>query len=348
MSDAQPRLGNSLKPPNPAWLAKVSEPALEPDLPIVDPHHHLWERGDMIYMYRDLLEDLQAGHNIVSTVFIDCRSMYRKEGPTEMRPLGETEFVNGVAAMFASGSYGASRACAGIVSYADLRLGAKAREVLEAQVAAGNGRFRGIRYATGWDKHGEIRPTHTNPPQGLMADKTWREGFAQLGKLGLTFDAWLYHPQLGELGELAGAFPDTAIILDHVGGPLGYGPYGSRHKEEFAAWKASMAELCRHANVTVKVGGLGMPMGWFDFYDRPAPPTSQMLADAFKPWVETCIELFGAERCMFESNFPVDKITSSYSVLWNAFKRLAAKASAAEKKALFSGTAARVYKIALT
>ncbi|MBN9487794.1 MAG: amidohydrolase family protein [Alphaproteobacteria bacterium] len=347
MSDAQPRLGNSLKPPNPAWLAKVSEPALEPDLPIVDPHHHLWERGDMIYMYRDLLEDLQAGHNIVSTVFIDCRSMYRKEGPTEMRPLGETEFVNGVAAMFASGSYGASRACAGIVSYADLRLGAKAREVLEAQVAAGNGRFRGIRYATGWDKHGEIRPTHTNPPQGLMADKTWREGFAQLGKLGLTFDAWLYHPQLGELAELAGAFPDIAIILDHVGGPLGYGPYGSRHKEEFAAWKASMATLARHANVTVKVGGLGMPMGWFDFYDRPAPPTSQMLADAFKPWVETCIELFGAERCMFESNFPVDKITSSYSVLWNAFKRLAAKASAAEKKALFSGTAARVYKLAL-
>jgi predicted TIM-barrel fold metal-dependent hydrolase len=348
MSDAQPRLGNSLKPPNPAWLAKVSEPALEPDLPIVDPHHHLWERGDMIYMYRDLLEDLQAGHNIVSTVFIDCRSMYRKEGPTEMRPLGETEFVNGVAAMFASGSYGASRACAGIVSYADLRLGAKAREVLEAQVAAGNGRFRGIRYATGWDKHGEIRPTHTNPPQGLMADKTWREGFAQLGKLGLTFDAWLYHPQLGELGELASAFPDIAIILDHVGGPLGYGPYGSRHKEEFAAWKASMTELSRRANVTVKVGGLGMPMGWFDFYDQPAPPTSQMLADAFKPWVETCIELFGAERCMFESNFPVDKITSSYSVLWNAFKRLAAKASAAEKKALFSGTAARVYKIALT
>ena len=348
MSDAQPRLGNSLAPPNPAWLAKVNEPALEPDLPIVDPHHHLWERGDMIYMYRDLLEDLQAGHNIVSTVFIDCRSMYRKEGPTEMRPLGETEFVNGVAAMFASGSYGAPRACAGIVSYADLRLGAKAREVLEAQIAAGNGRFRGIRYATGWDKHEEIRRTHTNPPQGLMADKAWREGFAQLGKLGLTFDAWLYHPQLGELADLAGTFPDTAIILDHVGGPLGYGPYSSRHKEEFAAWKASMAGLSRHANVTVKVGGLGMPMGWFDFYDRPAPPTSQMLADAFKPWVETCIELFGAERCMFESNFPVDKITSSYSVLWNAFKRLAAKASAAEKKALFSGTAARVYKLALT
>ena len=347
MTNAQSRLGNSLTPPDPEWLAKVSEPALEPDLPIVDPHHHLWERGDMIYMYRDLLEDLQAGHNVVATVFVDCRSMYRKEGPTEMRPIGETEFVNGVAAMFASGSYGARRACAGIVSYADLRLGARAREVLEAQIAAGNGRFRGIRYATGWDRHEEIRRTHTNPPQGLMADKTWREGFAQLGKLGLTFDAWLYHPQLGELADLAGAFPDTAIVLDHVGGPLGYGPYASRHAEEFAAWKTSMAELAKRPNVAVKVGGLGMPMGWFDFYDRPSPPGSQMLADAFRPWVDTCIELFGAERCMFESNFPVDKVTSSYAVLWNAFKRLAAKASAAEKTALFSGTAARVYKLAL-
>jgi len=347
MTNAQSRLGNSLAPPDPEWLAKVSEPALEPDLPIVDPHHHLWERGDMIYMYRDLLADLQAGHNVVATVFVDCRSMYRKQGPTEMRPIGETEFVNGVAAMFASGSYGSPRACAGIVSYADLRLGARARQVLEAQMAAGNGRFRGIRYATGWDSHEEIRRTHTNPPQGLMADKTWREGFAQLGELGLTFDAWLYPPQLGELADLAGAFPDTAIVLDHVGGPLGYGPYASRHEEEFAAWKASMAKLAKRPNVAVKVGGLGMPMGWFDFYDRPSPPSSQMLADAFRPWVDTCIELFGAERCMFESNFPVDKVTSSYGVLWNAFKRLAAKASAAEKTALFSGTAARVYKLAL-
>jgi len=343
---AAPRLGNSLAPPNPAWLAKVTEEALEPALPIVDPHHHLWERGDMVYMYRDLQADCQAGHNIVSTVFIDCRSMYRKQGPQEMRPIGETEFVNGVAAMYASGAFGSTRACEGIVSYADLRLGARAREVLEAQVRAGNGRFRGIRYATGWDRHEEIRRTHTNPPQGLMADKTWREGFAQLGKLGLTFDAWLYHPQLGELGDLAGAFPDVSIILDHVGGPLGYGPYASRHKEEFAAWKKSMGELARRPNVSVKVGGLGMPMGWFDFYARPAPPTSQMMADAFRPWVETCIELFGASRCMFESNFPVDKVTSSYVVLWNAFKRIVAKASAADKAALFAGTAARVYKLA--
>jgi len=342
---ATPRLGNTL-PPNPEWVAKLGEPALEPDLPIVDPHHHLWHREDgQLYLLPDLLADTNTGHNIVATVYIDCRSMYRKDGPQEMRPIGETEFANGAAAMSASGGYGNMRACAGIVSYADLRLGARAREVLEAHVVAGNGRFRGIRYATGWDADAAIRRTHTNPPHGIMADKTWREGFAQLGKLGLTFDAWLYHPQLAELGELAGAFPETAIILDHVGGPLGYGPYAGRHDEAFATWKKSMAELSKRSNVVVKVGGLGMPMGWFDFYQRPGPPSSQMLADAFKPWVETCVELFGAERCMFESNFPVDKITSGYGILWNAFKRLSSGASAAEKTALFSGTALRVYRL---
>ncbi len=343
---AMPKLGNTL-PPNPEWVAKLNEPALEPDLPIVDPHHHLWQREDgQLYLLPDLLADTGTGHNIVATVYIDCRSMYRKDGPPEMRPIGETEFANGVAAMSASGGYGNMRACAGIVSYADLRLGARAREVLEAHVVAGNGRFRGIRYATGWDADTAVRRTHTNPPPGIMADKTWREGFAQLGKLGLTFDAWLYHPQLGELGELAGAFPETSIILDHVGGPLGYGSYAGRHDAAFVAWKKSMAELAKRPNVTVKVGGLGMPMGWFDFYQRPAPPSSQMLADAFKPWVETCVELFGADRCMFESNFPVDKITSGYGVLWNAFKRLASGASAADKGALFAGTARRVYKLA--
>ena len=341
-----PRLGNTL-PPDPEWVARHSEPALEPELPIVDPHHHLWDRADgQLYLLPDLLADTGTGHNVVATVYVDCRSMYRKEGVQEMRPVGEVEFANGVAAMSASGRYGALRACAGIVSYADLRLGEKVRAVLEAEIVAGNGRFRGIRYATGWDPSEEIRRTHTNPPQGLMADRTWRDGFAQLGKLGLTFDAWLYHPQLGELADLAAAFPLTPIVLDHIGGPLGYGPYASRHDEAFAAWKRSMAELALQPNVAVKLGGLGMPMGWFDFYQRPQPPGSQMLADAFKPWIETCIELFGASRCMFESNFPVDKITSGYGVLWNAFKRLAASASAAEKTALFAGTARRVYGLA--
>jgi len=249
--------------------------------------------------------------------------------------------------MSASGIYGDLRACAAIVSHVDLRLGARAGAVFDAQIAAGNGRFVGIRYQTGLDKDPGIRATRTNPTPGLMADKTWREGFAELARRNLTFDAWAYHPQLAEVGDLAAAFPGTSIVLDHVGGPLGYASYASRHDEVFTTWKKSMTELARRPNISVKVGGLGMAMGWFDFYQRPSPPSSQMLADAFRPWVETCIYLFGAERCMFESNFPVDKITSGYGVLWNAFKRLAAKASAGEKTALFSGTAARVYRLDL-
>jgi L-fuconolactonase len=344
---APPTLGNVIDV-DPAWVAKVTEEALEPSLPIVDPHHHLWQRAGNDYMFHDLLADTRTGHNIVATVFVDCHSMYRKAGPPELRCVGETEFANGVAAMCASGLYGGLRACSAIVSHVDLRLGAKAGAVFDAQIAAGNGRFIGIRYQTGLDKDPGIRATRTNPTPGLMADKTWREGFRELDKRGLTFDSWTYHPQLAEVGDLAAAFPNTQIVLDHVGGPLGYASYASRHDEVFATWKKSMAELARRPNVTVKVGGLGMAMGWFDFYQRPSPPSSQMLADAFKPWVETCIELFGADRCMFESNFPVDKITSGYGVLWNAFKRLAAKASAAEKTALFSGTAARVYKLDLS
>ena len=341
---APPKLGNVIDV-DPAWVAKVMEEALEPGLPIVDPHHHLWQRAGNDYMFHDLLADTRTGHNVVATVFVDCHSMYRKEGPAELRCTGETEFANGVAAMSASGLYGNLRACAGIVSHVDLRLGAKAGAVFDAQIAAGNGRFKGIRHQTGWDADPGIRNSRTDPTPELTRDKSWREGFKELAKRNLTFDAWLYHPQIGEIADLADAFPDTPIILDHVGGPLGYAGYAGRHDEVRVAWKKSMTELAKRQNIVVKVGGLGMAMGWFDFYQRPMPPGSQELAEAFKPWVEACIELFGVNRCMYESNFPVDKITSGYGVLWNAFKRISAKASADEKKALFSATAARVYKL---
>ena len=337
-------LGNVIAP-NPEWVAKTTEPALEPELPIVDPHHHLWQRTGNDYLFHDLLADTQTGHNVVGTVFVDCHSMYRKEGPAELRCVGETEFANGVAAMSASGIYGNLRACKGIVSHVDLRLGAKAGPVFDAQIAAGNGRFKGIRHQTGWDADPGIRNSRTDPTPELTRDRTFREGFRELAKRDLTFDAWLYHPQLAEIAELADAFPNTSIVLDHCGGALGYAGYAGRHDAVRASWKQSMAELAKRRNITVKVGGLGMAMGWFDFYQRPSPPNSQQLADGFRPWVETCIELFGVDRCMFESNFPVDKITSGYGVLWNAFKRLAAKASADEKTALFSGTASRVYKL---
>jgi L-fuconolactonase len=330
-----------------AWVAKTKEPALEPDLPIVDPHHHLWDRPGSRYLLPELLADCNEGHNVVGTVFVECGAMFRKDGPEEMKAVGEVEFVNGVSAMSASGQYGKTKACDGIVGHAELRLGAKVRDVLEAQMQVAGRRFSGIRFSTGWDADTRVRRARTAPAPKLMSDKTWREGFAQLGKLGLTYDCWMYHPQIGEMADLASAFPDTVMVLDHVGGPLGFGPYAD-HKATFANWKKSMAELAKRPNMNIKLGGLGMVLGLYDFFDAPKPPSSETLARAYAPWIESCIELFGADRCMFESNFPVDKITSGFGVLFNAFKRIAAKASAAEKTALFSGTATRVYKLALT
>ncbi len=328
------------------WLAsQAREEILEPLLPIVDPHHHLWDRAGHRYLLDELLADTGSGHKVVATVFVDCVAFYRKAGPAELQPLGETEFANGVAAMAASGVYGDTQACAAIVSHADLTLGAAAREVLEAQIRAGNGRFRGIRHAGGWDASPEIRNSHTHPPEGLYGQAAFREGFAQLAPLGLSFEAWQYHPQLPDVIALARAFPQTSIILNHVGGPLGVGPYAGQTESVFARWKRDMVELARCPNVTVKLGGLGMRIGMFDLHLRDQPPSSQQIAQAWQPWMETCIEAFGADRCMFESNFPVDKITSGYAVLWNAFKRIAAGASADAKTALFSATASRVYRL---
>jgi L-fuconolactonase len=340
-----PKFGNVLDP-DLAWVAKTREPALEPDLPIVDPHHHLWDRPNNRYLLPDLLADCSEGHNVIGTVFVECGAMFRKDGPEPMKAVGEVEFVNGVAAMSASGQYGKTKACNGIVGHAELRIGAKVREVLEAQMQVAGRRFSGIRFSTCWDADTRVRRARTDPAHRLMYDKTWREGFAQLGKLGLSYDCWMYHPQIVEMADLAKDFPDQVMVLDHVGGPLGFGPYED-HKETFAHWKKAMAELAKHKNVNIKLGGLGMPLGLYEFFKQAAPASSEVLAKAYKPWIETCIELFGADRCMFESNFPVDKITGGFGVLFNAFKRLAAGCSAAEKTALFSGTATRVYKLAL-
>ena len=328
-----------------AWLARrPSEAALEPDLPIVDPHHHLWDtpaRGR--YLLPELLADTGGGHNIVSTVFLECQSMFRADGREEMRPVGEVEFVAGVAAMSASGQYGKTRVCEAIVGWADLMLGGRVREVLEALIAAGGGRFRGTRYGTSYDPGiaGKFvsRPI---PPQRLL-DAKFREGFAELGKLGLTFDSWHFHPQLPDLVDLAGAFPGTTIVLDHVGGVLGVGDYAGKRSEILPDWKRSIAALAALPNVNVKLGGLGMTSFGFGFHERETPPLSAELAAAWKPYIETCIEAFGPSRCMFESNFPPDKQSCGYTELWNAFKHITAGASVDEKRALYSGTAARVY-----
>ncbi len=326
------------------WLAQVSEPALEPHLPIVDSHHHLWDRPESRYMLADLLADI-GGHNVVATVFIECMSMYRAAGPEALRPIGETEFVNGIAAQSASGGFGGTRICAGIVGFADLTLGAAVDEVLEAHLAQAPDRFRGIRHAVGWDADPGVRNSHTNPPPRLMRDPAYRAGVARLAAHGLNFEAWLYHTQLDDLIDLARACPEVSIVLDHFGGPLGIGPYRDRRAEIYEAWKPRIAAIAECPNVTAKLGGLAMPINGFRWHKRPAPPDSEELAAAGRDYYLHAIDCFGPDRCMFESNFPVDKVSCGYTVLWNAFKRIAAGFSAGEKRALFHDTAARVYRL---
>jgi L-fuconolactonase len=323
----------------------MTESILEPELPICDPHHHLWDFPGSPYLLPELLADLETGHNVESTVFVECTAFYRADVPERMSFIGETEFVNGVAAMAASGRYGKLRACEGIVSRADLTEGAAVREVLEAHIAAGNGRFRGIRHAGAWDASSDVRVSHTKPPQGLYGTAKFREGFAQLEPLNLSFEAWQYHPQLAEVAALADAFPTTRIVLNHVGGPLGIGPYAAKRAAVFEAWARSVKELARRPNVYVKLGGLGMAICGFDFHKRATPPDSEALAAAWRPYLDTCIEAFGAKRGMFESNFPVDKVSCSYATLWNAFKRVAKDASATEKHWLFRDTARSFYRL---
>jgi L-fuconolactonase len=331
-----------------AWLARrPGEAALEPDLPIIDPHHHFWDtpqRGH--YFLPELLADIGGGHKIVATVFLECQAMYRRAGPAEMAPVGEVEFVNGIAAMSASGNYGPCRVAEAIIGHADLTIGARVRDVLEAEIAVGCGRFRGIRHGVAWDGSDAIgRFASRAVPPHQVRDPTFRAGFAQLGRLGLSFESWQYHPQLPDAIDLARAFPDTTIILNHVGGVLGVGPYSGHRQEILAGWKKDIGELAQCQNVNVKLGGIGMVSFGFDFHERDVPPASEELAAAWRQYIEPCIEAFGVNRCMFESNFPPDKQSCSYTELWNAFKRITAGASAAEKTALYSGTAVRVYRL---
>jgi len=338
---------NPFPPVRPDWLARHVEPIIEPNYPIVDPHHHLFDSPTWRYRFEEYLEDLDTGHNVVATVFAECGAMYKADGPRERRPIGETEFVTGVAAMSESGRYGPTRVCAGIVGHADLTLGDAVREVLEAHITAAGGRFRGIRHSTVYDASPAVRCTLHLPPSGLLGDAQFRRGLACLEPLGLSFDAWLYHTQLGELVELVRAFPNTTFILDHLSGILGIGPYTGRRDENFAAWKRDLCELARHPNVNLKIGGMGMHIFGFGFHERPMPPSSDDLVRVWRPFVETCIEAFGAQRCMFESNFPVDKTAYSYPVMWNAFKRFTQGVSDGEKAALLRETAIRVYRLEL-
>jgi len=333
--------------PREDWLAQRREDIIDAARPIVDPHHHLWDRGGQRYLIEELAADTGSGHNVIATVYVEARSMYRAGGPEAFRPVGEIEFANGAAAMSASGGYGPAASCAGIVGHVNLMLGEAARPVLEAEIAAGQGRFRGIRHSSAWDADPDVAHMYATRPKGLLLDSTFRKGFACLAPLGLSFDAWLFHPQIGELADLARAFPETRIVLDHCGGPVGIGSYANRREEIFPGWKASIRDAARCPNVVVKLGGLAMRLLGYDFHERPLPPSSEEAAAAWRPYIETCIEAFGPDRCMFESNFPPDKGQCSYQVIFNAFKRIAAPYSEAEKTALFSKTATDVYGLKL-
>ena len=336
-------------PTNKAWLDKTVEETLDPALPICDPHHHLWEfRHDRVahrYLLNDLLDDVNAGHNIVSTVFIECSAMYRQSGPEAMRVIGETEFVNGVAAMSASGLYGDCKIAVGIVGRANLKLGAAVGEVLDAQLVAGGGRFRGIRHQAARDVSDEIPMGRNKPDLHEYLGPTFRAGFGELAPRALSFEGWCYHAQIPDLTDLARAFPDTTIILNHFGGPLGIGPYAGKRDDRFEDWKRDVAALAGCPNVVAKLGGLNMELNGFGWHEQPAPPSSEALMQATRHYYEHTIEVFGTDRCMFESNFPVDMVTCSYNVLWNSFKRLTMSYSAADKAALFHDTATRVYRL---
>jgi predicted TIM-barrel fold metal-dependent hydrolase len=340
------------------WLAKaLPEPIIEPDLPIIDTHHHLWQRRaggargeswevpELRYLLEEFLADCATGHNIVGSVFLQCHSMYRKDGPAPMRPVGETEFVAGVAAMSDSGAYGKTKVAAGIVGFADLTAGDWVTPVLEAHIRAGGGRFRGVRHSCGYDPDPVIGNSAPDMQPGLYLRDDFRHGLKRLSALGLSLDAWGFHPQIPDITDLARAFPGTNIVMGHCGGPLGYGRHAGKRAEVFAEWKKNVAELAQCQNVTMKLGGMMMRLAALDYMALDRPPTSQELAEAWKPYVETCVELFGADRCMAESNFPVEKMGIGFAGLFNALKRICAGCSQSEKEAIFAGTARRVYRL---
>ena len=333
----------------PEWLSRRIEPALEPDLAIVDPHHHLWDLPvrPQRYFVDEFRQDLASGHNVISTVFVECHAMYRAAGPEDMRTVGEVEFANGQAAVSASGHYGRTRIAEGIVGFAPLGLGGAVEPVLEAMVRAAGPRFKGVRNSSVWHADPAARGSSANPPPDVLTNPSFIEGLGVLTRMGLTFDAWMYHTQLREIVEVARRVPGASIVLNHCGGTIGIGPYAGRRAETMAEWKVLMREVASCPNVRVKLGGLGMRLFGFGVHEGELPPSSEELAEVWRPHIETCIELFGPQRAMLESNFPVDKGSCSYGNLWNAFKRITAGCSADDKDRLYRRTAAETYKLRL-
>jgi L-fuconolactonase len=337
---------SAAKRPNEAWLARAQpEPPLEPGLPIVDPHVHLRDKGFRYFVEEYARDIAESGHAIEAMVYAEGHAMYRAGGPEHLKCVGETEFAVGMAAMGASGKYTSTRVAAGIVGFADLTLGERTREVLEAHVQAGNGRFRGVRQRAKWDPDPAVRGPICADGPGLFLTPEFGRGMTLLTAMGLSFDASVFHPQIGDVTALARAHPEANIVLIHSGSPVTHSSYAGRDAEVHAQWLASMKELAACPNVSVKLGGVLFSLGTFDPAAVETPPGSEFFADMWRPWTEPCIEVFGVERCMLSSNFPVDGASMRYGTLWNAFKRITAGCSADEKRQLYSGTARRVYRI---
>jgi L-fuconolactonase len=347
IASIQPTDFSRTQAPREAWLGLAPcEPALEPELSIVDTHMHLWRHQTGRYFAEDYERDVRdCGHEIEASVHIECRSMYRTEGPEHFKSVGETEFVAGMAAATAAARHTSSRIAAGIVGYADLLLHDRLDETLEAHIRAAGGRFRGIRQRAKWDADPAVRGPFGADAPGLLRRPEIRHGLAKLATYGLVFEASVFHPQIPDVTAMARAAPEADIVLIHSGSPLGFASYAGRESETRANWTASMRELAKCSNVSIKLGGLLMTLANFDFGVAARPPSSTELAELWRPYIEPCFELFGAERCMVASNFPVDKAGFGHSTVWNMFKRLTSGCSRDEKGAIFRDTAKRVYRL---
>ena len=332
------------------WLNQTTEEIIEPELPICDPHHHFWdkrtERAFPKYQLDELMADITSGHNVRSTVFIEARSMYAANLSPDDRPIGEVDYVQGFAAASASGIYGDSRAAASIIGHANLNMGEKVRPLLE-RLALASDRFKGIRHSVTWDPHPEVENTALHKRESQLVSKDFQAGAKVLSDMGMSFEAWLYFHQLPELLEFAKAVPDLKIILNHIGGLVMDGPYSDKKDEVISIWREGIASVAECPNVVVKLGGIGMPRTGFDWHERKVPIGSEELADSIAPFFDYCIEHFGTDRSMFESNFPVDKVSFSYPVLYNAFKRYSKEFSGSERAAMFHDNAVDVYKISI-
>lgn len=337
-----------------AWLDQIREEIIEPERAIIDPHHHLWKnRFGWNYLLPELWEDTGSGHNIVKTAFMECRAFYYRDGPEHLRPAGETEFIANLASASHSGASdsgaGKQASISAIIAHADLTLAGESEdkllEILDLHRRHGAGLFRGIRHSAARDERPEDLFIVSSAPPHLHGKESFRKGMRILADQGLTYDTWHYHHQnLGFL-DLARAVPECTMILDHFGTPLGIGVYKNRKDEIFQRWKQEISELAKCENVVAKLGGLAMPDNGYDWHLAAQPPTSDELVEAQQRYYLHTIECFGPERCMFESNFPVDRLSVNYHVLWNAFKKMAAGYSEAEKHAMFYGTAERVYSM---